>query len=155
LVLALKMLKLLNFRPQTVLTTCHRHLATSIEAEKHTFDLKNQSYNIDDYSNCTPKILAHLDRNLHLQKNHPLSLIRQRIVNYFYNAFLSPRGNPMFSVHDNLEPIVSVQQNFDNLLIAKDHPSRAKSDCYYLNREYLLRAHTTAHQVSMGNTHSS
>jgi phenylalanyl-tRNA synthetase alpha chain len=42
-----------------------------------------------------------------------------------------------------------VKQNFDNLLIPPGHESRKKSDCYYINRDYLLRAHTTAHQSEL------
>lgn len=70
-------------------------------------------------------------------------------MEYFYSSFKSQRGNPIFSVYSQVNPIVSVQQNFDNLLIPDDHPSRAKSDCFYINKHYLLRAHTTAHQVEM------
>lgn len=88
-------------------------------------------------------------RNLHLQKNHPLSIVRQKIVNFFYNAYMNTRGNPLFSVYDSLSPIVSVNQNFDSLLIPKNHPSRAKSDCYYINKNFLFRAHCTAHQVDL------
>lgn len=39
------------------------------------------------------------------------------------------------------------------MLIPQDHPSRKPSDCYYLNEEYILRGHTSAHQqelISMG-----
>lgn len=75
--------------------------------------------------------------------------MRQRIVNFFYKEYASPKGTPLFSVFDRLSPIVSVNQNFESLLIPKDHPSRAKSDCYYINREYMLRAHCTAHQVEL------
>ncbi|CAH2057152.1 unnamed protein product, partial [Iphiclides podalirius] len=32
---------------------------------------------------------------------------------------------------------------------AEDHPSRAKSDCYYINNKTLLRAHMTAHQIEL------
>ena len=56
------------------------------------------------------------------------------------------RGNPIFSVYDNLNPCVTVEQNYDNLLVPLDHPSRKPSDCYYLNSENMLRAHMTAHQ---------
>lgn len=44
---------------------------------------------------------------------------------------------------------MTVEENFDSLLVAKDHVSRSKNDCYYVNREYLLRAHTTAHQSEL------
>lgn len=75
--------------------------------------------------------------------------MRQRIVNFYYKEYSSPKGAPLFSVFDRISPIVSVNQNFESLLIPKDHPSRAKSDCYYINREYMLRAHCTAHQVEL------
>ena len=89
-------------------------------------------------------------QNLHLKKHHPLSIMRQRIVNFFYKEYANPKGGtPIFSVFDRLSPIVSVNQNFESLLIPKDHPSRAKSDCYYINRGYMLRAHCTAHQVEL------
>lgn len=111
--------------------------------------VNNNNYKIDDYTNVTPKILTHLDRNLHSKRYHPLSLVKERVVKYFYKKFVNARRNPLFSVHENLSPIVTVEQNFDSLLIPKDHVSRSKSDCYYLNRNYLLRAHTTAHQAEL------
>ncbi|KAG8197302.1 hypothetical protein JTE90_007548 [Oedothorax gibbosus] len=63
-----------------------------------------------------------------------------------YGSFLNRRGNPLFSVYDKLSPVVTVQQNFDSLLVPKDHVCRNKSDSYYINSEYLLRPHTSAHQ---------
>lgn len=114
-----------------------------------TIEVNGFLFNSDDYTNVTPKIQSFLGRNLHVQKNHPLSILRQRIVDYFYTAYRTNRGNPVFSVYDTLSPVVTVEQNFDNLLIAPDHPSRARSDCYYINRSYLLRAHTTAHQADL------
>ncbi|XP_066155725.1 probable phenylalanine--tRNA ligase, mitochondrial [Euwallacea fornicatus] len=109
----------------------------------------NNSYHRDDYTNITDRIAFHVGRNLHLKDYHPINLVQQRINNYFYKSFTNPRGNPIFSIYNNLSPIVNVNQNFDSLLIPKEHPSRRKSDCYYINREYLLRAHMTAHQSSL------
>ncbi|XP_034650705.1 probable phenylalanine--tRNA ligase, mitochondrial [Drosophila subobscura] len=112
-------------------------------------EVNGSTYATDSWTNVTPKILSYLGANKHLQKDHPLSIIRQRIVNYFYGAYRNQRGNPLFSIYDKLNPVVTVQQNFDNLLIPSDHVSRQKSDCYYINQHQLLRAHTTAHQVEM------
>lgn len=115
--------------------------------------LQGQKYVTDDWTNITPSIIAKLGRNLHIQQYHPLSLLRQRIVNYFYGQFRSKSGTPSFSIYDNICPIVTVAQNFDSLLVPKDHPSRKKTDCYFVNQDTLLRAHTTAHQaelISMG-----
>uniref|UniRef100_A0A1B6CIP1 Phenylalanine--tRNA ligase, mitochondrial n=1 Tax=Clastoptera arizonana TaxID=38151 RepID=A0A1B6CIP1_9HEMI len=106
-------------------------------------------YKRDDFTNITPKILSHIGKNLHNHKHHPLGLIKQRIVNYFYSTFLGPRNIPKFAVFDNLHPVVTVEQNFDSLLIPKTHVSRNKSDCYYANKEHLLRAHMTAHQSEL------
>jgi len=39
--------------------------------------------------------------------------------------------------------IVSVKNNFDLLNTPADHPSRKKTDTYYINDEYVLRTHTT------------
>jgi phenylalanyl-tRNA synthetase alpha chain len=121
----------------------------STKPSENVIELNNDKYEIDDYSNITPRIANFIGRNIHLQQHHPLSLVRQRVVKYFYGAYGNPRGNPVFSVYDNLSPVVTVEQNFDSLLIPQDHPSRAKSDCYYVNREHLLRAHCTAHQVDL------
>nr|CAD7393386.1 unnamed protein product [Timema cristinae] len=44
-----------------------------------------------------------------------------------------------------------VKRNFDSLITPATHPSRDKSDCYYINHKYLLRGHTTAHQSELIN----
>ena len=36
-----------------------------------------------------------------------------------------------------------------SLLVAKNHVSRSKSDCYYVNNKNLLRSHTSAHQYEL------
>ena len=41
---------------------------------------------------------------------------------------------------------MSIEQNFDNLLVPSEHVSRKKSETYYINDKQLLRAHTSAHQ---------
>lgn len=123
-----------------------RNQSTS-PAIRNTISICNQTFPTDSWTNVTPKILSYQGRNIYLQKDHPLSIIRQQIVNYFYKTFVNAKGNAIFSVFDNLSPVVTPAQNFDQLLIPKDHPSRAKTDCYYVNEQHLLRAHTTAHQV--------
>ena len=46
-------------------------------------------------------------------------------------------------------------QNFDSLLITPDHPSRSKSDTYYLTEDLLLRTHTSAHENSNISLHDA
>ena len=77
-------------------------------------------------SNVTPDVLAKVGRSLHLQPHHPLSLIRERIVDYFCRSFPSPSTS--FAVYDSLRPEVSVRQNFDDLLVPPHHPSRKTTD---------------------------
>lgn len=133
---------------RTFSSILHRCKYSTAPKSVSTINVNNKEFVCDDYTNVTPKIKSYLGRNLHLKKDNPLSMVRQRIVNYFYKSF-THRGNPTFSVYDNLPPVVSTKQNFDDLLIPLDHPSRAKSDCYYVNKETLFRAHMTAHQSEL------
>lgn len=114
-----------------------------------TISILNTKYSSDDWTNLTPKIQSLVGRNLHRQEYHPLCLIKQRIVDFIYKKFPSRTKSPLFTVLDNISPVVTVEQNFDSLLVPKDHPSRKKSDCYYINKSLLLRAHTSAHQAEL------
>jgi phenylalanyl-tRNA synthetase alpha chain len=91
-----------------------------------------------------PSIKAKIGRNLHLEDNHPLCIIKYTIVKYL-------EAN---CVHESFNPIVSIEDNFDSLLIPKDHVSRNPSDTFYLEagegspykEDRVLRTHTSAHQ---------
>ncbi|XP_062040259.1 phenylalanine--tRNA ligase, mitochondrial isoform X2 [Lepus europaeus] len=109
-------------------------------------ELLGKSYPQDDHSNLTRKVLSKVGRNLHNQQHHPLWLIKERVKEHLYQQYVGRSRSPLFSVHDNLSPVVTTWQNFDSLLIPADHPSRKKGDNYYLNRTHMLRAHTSAHQ---------
>uniref|UniRef100_A0A673AZA8 Phenylalanyl-tRNA synthetase 2, mitochondrial n=1 Tax=Sphaeramia orbicularis TaxID=375764 RepID=A0A673AZA8_9TELE len=89
--------------------------------------------------------LRKVGRNLHNQSHHPLWLIKERIKAHFYSSYMGRWGNPLFSVHDNLSPVVTVEQNFDR----SEDPINSKGDNYYLNRATMLRAHTSAHQSDL------
>lgn len=51
-----------------------------------------------------------------------------------------------FGIGDNFSPIVTAVQNFDELLIPKDHVTRKRSDTYYITKDLLLKTHATAHE---------
>lgn len=122
-------------------------------SKKDSIVLFGQTYKSDNWTNVTPKILSLAEKKLHLDPKHPIGRIKQRIVDYTYGKYENVRGNPLFSVHQNLSSVVNMHQNFDSLLVPVDHPSRKKSDSYYLNQQFMLRAHTSAHQaelISMG-----
>lgn len=67
---------------------------------------------------------------------NPIGLVTQTIHSHFSG----------FDVLDYPSPVVTVEDNFDSLLIPKDHVSRSKHDTYYVNKDLLLRCHTSAHQ---------
>ncbi|XP_077911789.1 phenylalanine--tRNA ligase, mitochondrial isoform X4 [Halichoerus grypus] len=109
-------------------------------------ELLGKSYPQDGYSNLSQKVLCRVGRNLHNQQHHPLWLIKERVKEHFYEQYVGRFRAPLFSVYEDLSPVVTTWQNFDSLLIPADHPSRKKGDNYYLNGTHMLRAHTSAHQ---------
>lgn len=101
--------------------------------------VQGKTYTRDSYSNATPTILSKVGKNLHLQPSHPLSILRSRIEAHF----------PHFQHLNSLSPIVTVQQNFDDLGFPPNHPGRSLTDSYYLNKQEMLRTHTSAHEVEL------
>ena len=84
----------------------------------------------------SPKLLSFIGRNLYLKSGNPMFLLSEAVRHFFkdYECF----------VFEN--PVVDLKSNFDSLLIPEDHVSRKKSDTYYVNKDFVLRSHTTAHQ---------
>lgn len=93
------------------------------------------------FSNATPLIKAKVDKPLHTIKNHPLEIIKRKIYDYFAKT----HGDE-YEIFENFSPYVDIVENFDKLLLPKDHPARSKSDTYYVNENTVLRTHTSAHQ---------
>lgn len=136
-------------RPASFSHACYKNISSDFAARTlpaNAVELLGHTYLSDNYSNVTKKIISKVGKNLHNQRNHPLWLIKERVKNHFYKQYLVRSRNPVFSVYDDLSPVVTVEQNFDRLLIPPDHPSRKKGDNYYLNHTHMLRAHTSAHQ---------
>lgn len=101
------------------------------------YQIAGQTYPLDSHSNTPPSILSKLDRKLLHVDSHPLSILRKIIETHF----------SQYTPTTPSSPIVTVSKNFDELGFAPDHPGRALSDSYYLNKEYMLRTHTSAHEV--------
>ena len=137
---------LLNKQSQNgrLLFASYLHSKTQLESEQ--VQLFDKVYSRDTMTNVTTNILSKIGRKLHLCKNHPISILREKIQEHVYADYRTRWGGPMFTMVDYLSPVVTVEQNFDSLLVPKDHVSRARNDNYYINSEYLLRAHTSAHQ---------
>lgn len=77
------------------------------------------------------------NKYLYLNQNHPIGIIKNLIDSVFEKDF---------SRFDKMSDVVSVEDNFDKLLIPKEHPSRRKQDTFYLSENEVLRTHTSAHQ---------
>lgn len=76
---------------------------------------------------------------LHNEQHHPICILKNRIY----------RCLPNFQMFDTLPRVVTVEDNFDRLLVPKDHPSRNPSDTYYVDEKTVLRTHTSAHQCEL------
>lgn len=128
----------LRHRRTTSGTLTIRSTHTKAQAQA-PYDLFNRSYTRDDHSNVSPTIISKLDSQLLSIPTHPLCILRSIIESHFSNYTAVPPPHP----------IVTVAQNFDQLGFAPDHPGRAITDSYYLNRDHMLRAHTSAHEVEI------
>lgn len=139
-------IKELTIRTKAFSSTHVNTRSTTELKENYTINICGKNYIRDDFTNVTSHALSFVSRNLHNKNNHPLNLLKRRIIRYMYGSYVNRRGNPLFSVYDDLSPVVTTYQNFDSLLVPPDHPSRKKSDTYYINSKFLLRPHTSAHQ---------
>ncbi len=96
-----------------------------------------QHYPRDATTNVTTSVLKKVGRKLHLQPAHPLGILRTLIESHW----------PTWTHLSSNSPVVTPARNFDDLSFPANHPGRARSDSYYLNRKYMLRTHTSAHEV--------
>lgn len=96
-------------------------------------------------TNLSERIIRNIDSRKHCIPLHPTEIIKREIYNFFDQQY----NGPQFAKVEDLSPIVTVEQNFDSVLIPIDHVSRAKKDNYYINGQHMLRAHTSAHQVDL------
>jgi phenylalanyl-tRNA synthetase alpha chain len=97
-----------------------------------------------------------MDKNLHLNKNHPINIIKARIEDFFHQQWTPTSGlncraakdnaGVKMAIFDNLSPVISTTQAFDELLFEPNHPGRSPIDTYYINPDTVLRPHTSAHQ---------
>jgi phenylalanyl-tRNA synthetase alpha chain len=105
----------------------------------------------DPTNNVPDTIYSKIGLQLHRRDNHPLGILKNTIYDYFDKNF---SGN--FNKFDDLCPLVSIKQNFDDVLVPADHVSRSYNDTYYVDAQTVLRCHTSAHQAELlrdGHTH--
>src|SRR5579872_4132919 len=107
-----------------------------MSASKTNFNLR-KFINIPQFittNNIPQFIMTKLEKNLHLNENHPIAIVKDLIYDYFDN---STTVNRKFDKFENLDPVVSTENNFDSLLIPSDHPARSKSDTYYVDEKHV------------------
>ena len=97
------------------------------------------------HNNISTTIASKVGTNLHLKRHHPLHIIKTMIQSYFKTE----QQDSNFECLDNLSPVVTTAQCFDDLLTPSDHVSRAPTDTYYVDEHTLLRPHTTAHDSTL------
>lgn len=143
-----RLLKCNQTFPRELMVHFKRNVSV-LTKNREFIELLNKTYKKDGMTNISSNIISKVEEKLHLQKNHPLEIIKSKIVNYFHGNYRSRFGGCIFASIDNLDPVVTVQQNFDRLNVPKNHVSRSKNDNYYVNSEYVLRSHTTAHEPDL------
>ncbi|KYK61184.1 hypothetical protein DCS_02325 [Drechmeria coniospora] len=92
-----------------------------------------------EWFNTPPNVLDATSRRLHLQSDHPVCITRQIIESNFCRS--------TYKRYNDHSPVVSTTQNFESLGFPDNHPGRALTDTYYINKTTLLRTHTSAHQA--------
>jgi len=71
---------------------------------------------------------------------HALRMIYEKITDYMRSTH--PESD--VQIHRK-SPIVTTEDNYDNLLIAKDNISRSSTYTHYVDKTHILRTHTSAH----------
>ena len=77
--------------------------------------------------------------DLTTNKKHAIGLLYKQIEAYMQKSHPTSRINIY-----RKQPIVTVADNYDNLLIAQDNISRSSTYTHYVNSTHILRTHTTA-----------
>merc|ERR1712096_430396 len=110
--------------------------------------INGKEYTKDEFTNITPRVINSLNKKLYQKPKHPLYIIKKAIIDHFYSTYRAGRG-PIFTVIEDLSPVVTTHQSFDSLLIPKTHISRKKQDNFYINKDTLMRPHTSAHDSEL------
>ncbi|KAH9952135.1 phenylalanyl-tRNA synthetase [Amylocystis lapponica] len=114
-----------------------RCLATT--SSSPSISILGQDHPADSVSNVPAAIASKVGRNLHLQPAHPIGILRSLIESHY----------PSFTALSDFSPLVTPAKNFDELGFPPDHPGRSPTDSYYVNKDLMLRTHTSAHEVEV------
>jgi hypothetical protein len=133
-----------------------RGVATTATSASDTLAALNNGHPLNNVPSSVKDLVG---RDLHRQPAHPLCLIKSAIHTHMTTgatdasdtakAGASGRPGVAFRLFDDISPVVTVTQNFDDLLTPSDHVSRRDSDTFYISDTHLLRCHTSAHQTEV------
>ncbi len=90
--------------------------------------------------NVTDAIAAKVSRKLLNDPCSPLHHLWAQVKAHF------AAHHPAFAHFQDDQPVVTVRQNFDELLFPADHPGRSAHDSYFLDEQRMLRTHMTANE---------
>ncbi|EEB07527.1 phenylalanyl-tRNA synthetase [Schizosaccharomyces japonicus yFS275] len=105
----------------------------------HSVNVSGKNWVKDDWFNIPQSVLDKVNRKLYAINGHPIATIRTLL-----EGALKRKDTLLADVSES--PVVSVRNNFDQLGFPKNHPGRSRSDTFYINKQYCLRTHTSAHQ---------
>ena len=88
---------------QTTLLSNRRQFSSSSASSSSSLDS-----DLNSLSSIPASIRKRIGVNLHLQQNHPLCIIRERIEKWFANQY--ENQTIPFEFHNNLDPKVTIQQ---------------------------------------------
>ena len=94
----------------------------------------------DEKYNVPVGVREKLGKDLLLNPKHPLGILWKTVQDYFAEQDADCK------FFDTEKPVVNTVDCFDKLRVPPEHPSRSPSDTYYVNKDYVLRTHTSAHQ---------
>ncbi|KAK6461106.1 hypothetical protein DFJ63DRAFT_320494 [Scheffersomyces coipomensis] len=100
--------------------------------------LDGKTYKTDEWTNVPSYILDLTQRRLHQNPDHPIGILRDLV-----EQNMKGMG---YTFYNDFKPGVTTYQNFDVLGFPQDHVGRSRSDTYYINKDNLLRTHTSAHE---------
>ncbi|KAH9823955.1 hypothetical protein DFH28DRAFT_944116 [Melampsora americana] len=113
------------------------HITKAAPQQTEWTTVGRDRFRVDHMSNVPSSIISRLNTNLPKNPAHPLGILDHLIHEQMHG----------FEKLEFPSAIVTPIQNFDDLGFAADHPGRRKGDSYYLNSDYMLRTHTSAHEV--------
>ena len=93
-------------------------------------------YQSDEWTNVPDAVIRLTTRGLYREPGNPIYLVAESLRQHYHQH----------KCYDFDNPVVSLWGNFDSILVPPGHVSRSRKDTFYVDRDHVLRSHTSAHQ---------